>query len=606
MTRLPRLIGWCLLALGLALPAAAKDPEPAWRDRVQVLYDPLTRSVERRQVTVMDLFPGQNLDFTWEPAQGNAEPVHPRTGRAQGAGRLIWRVRGMADYDTRAVYAIFSGRLEEGRPEGEGRIDIRTGESYEGGWIAGLREGEGYLRDPDGNHYRGGFVAGLPHGEGRYTARDGTLYVGSFRHGLRHGDAVVRLPGGTEYRSVWRAGEEVESDRPDVVLDAQTGGLLRAQAGDDASRVTLAPVIDRRKGGLQSLRYGAQPMDGTLAVYPANPRVIEGWNLEAPIEPFGWVSAFHAFFMPERNNAYMRISLQATDGGVVEIADVWLDVAESITERRPLLQVRTLQGCIGYRPYFGLLNHGWGAVDSATLRYRFVPEGAAEDPSLRDQGTRMFETTVAGFSEAGVVRIDSALPRLGVDTATLQNRRLRCNIPTPYDHAACVAQLRQEPAFGELAPLVGLSDNLAAVGIDGELEFSWTDARGRQKTAAQPLSASVALAWVDGVGLAEMGSAYEDYAEAPRHILVEFPLDRQNYSYPLDYRGERRVSRVDIPIKLRSSAASIHEFRAAVRFADGSVRYSQPVRLYYVRPRMEVDESALDALQPQTCFEFEY
>jgi hypothetical protein len=606
MFSMMRILGICLVALGLGLPEAMRAETQDWRERVQVLYDPMSRSVERQKVRVFDMFPGQNLYFTWEPAPGNAVPIDPATAQAQGEGRLIWRAQGMPDYDSRAIYAIFEGRLTHGKAEGEGRIEIRSGESYEGTWVAGLREGQGYLRKTDGTHYEGAFKAGLPHGKGRHTARDGTVFIGLFQRGLRHGEAMIRLPGGTEYRSVWAEGTEVESERPDILLDAMTGGLLRAQAGDQASRATLSPVIDMRRSSFEALHYTAQPMDGALGIYPGNRDIIDGWNLTARIEPWSWLSTYEEFWAAESNNAYMHFSLETQDGQPVEIRDVWLEVEESLTERKPLLEVRQMQGCIGHRPHFGLLNHGWGTVENATLRYRFVPLEAAENPELINRGTQMFEARIGAFSDAQVIEVNDALPQLGVNSGALATNRLRCNIADPFDHASCVAQIRENPAFGQLSSLIGIIDNYAAVGIAGELEFGWTDASGARHSATQPLSARVSLAWIDGVGMAEMGASYEEFVDSPRHMMVEFPLDRRNYTFGLDYRGERRAARVEIPLKLRSSAASIHTFRGAVRFGDGSVRYSQPVRLFYIQPRMWLDEAIFDRYEPQECFQFEY
>jgi hypothetical protein len=373
---MPRHLILCLcLLLGPGLFAAsaqASDP-PDLRERVQLLHDPAAGEVERRLVRVFDLFPGQNLDFTWEPARENRAPVDPVTHTAEGAGRLLWRVPGIADYDPRGLYAVFSGTLVDGRPDGEGRIEIRSGELYEGGWRDGLRHGAGYLLDTEGNHYEGAFDAGLPHGAGRYTARDGTVYEGPFHRGLRHGDGLIRMPGGTEYAARYDMGSEIESARPDGMADALAGGLLRAQSGEDAGRVTLATTIDQRRAELDTLRYTARPLDDTLAIFPANDQVIAGWNLTAPIQSVGWMTNFAAFYNPGQNNAFLMVELATGDGRTVEIAEVALEVQASRLETKPFLEVFGQFGCIGYRPEFALVNYGWGDLDGATLRYRFVP-----------------------------------------------------------------------------------------------------------------------------------------------------------------------------------------------------------------------------------------
>ena len=90
--------------LGVMLAAAhAGDylrpaPHATWSERVQIVYQAETRSVARKSVRVWNPRPERNLDFVWEPAQGQpsdgiaADGTVKRHGPAglahQGVGQL--------------------------------------------------------------------------------------------------------------------------------------------------------------------------------------------------------------------------------------------------------------------------------------------------------------------------------------------------------------------------------------------------------------------------------------------------------------------------------------------------------------------------------------
>ena len=584
-------------AVAFVSGVAVHAGEPGWQERVQVLFDPDTQTAERVLVRVADLFPDYTLSFTWEPARGSGPGIDRRTGSAEGEGRLIWRINGLPPYDDRSIFGVYEGRLVAGRPEGRGRLTLRSGEVYDGTWAHGLREGTGYLRDDGGNHYTGNFAAGLPDGAGVYTARDGTRYEGPFHNGLRHGTGTIRLPGGTTYASVWDLGREVQSDRPDVFADAMTGGLLRAQSGDDASRASLALVLDERMNAREPVQYTLQPMEGSFLVYPAAQDLIDAWNGTSIITEYGWSQQY---LIDRPVEAMMYLSLGSTDGAAVDIASMWLDVSDSIAVLQPMLSVRNMLRCVGYSPHFGLVNHGWGAVNRAVLRFQFVKPDFYEDRSIvPTAGTRLFEVPLPGFADSAPVELAGALSDLGVDIARLETAQFRCS--REFDIDLCLNEARASFDFGELAPFLSLSPPILITGVYGELEYFWTDAKGTEQSLTQPLTAQISLASIENVGLAEMGDAYTEYADAPSHVLVDLPLNRSAYTHPIDYRGPRNAVRLDLPIKLRAPATSIHDFRGAVQFSDGSIRYSPRMQLYYLYPRTTVDTSAIDAVIPATC-----
>lgn len=50
-------------------------------------------------------------------------------------------------------------------------------------------------------------------------------------------------------------------------------------------------------------------------------------------------------------------------------------------------------------------------------------------------------------------------------------------------------------------------------------------------------------------------------------------------------RGNRNLSNYTARLKFYAETSSIHQFRVAAKFDDGSERYSKPVALFMVRPR---------------------
>ena len=136
--------------------------------------------------------------------------------------------------------------MRDGRPNGKGRLEIRSGEVFEGEWTNGLLSGSGLHIDAGGNRYEGMFAAGVPHGHGRYLARTGEIFEGEFRDGLRQGKGTTRLAGGSVYESEWDKGKEIGGTRPDLLADALSGGLVKTQSGGGAADKVEIGVSGRR------------------------------------------------------------------------------------------------------------------------------------------------------------------------------------------------------------------------------------------------------------------------------------------------------------------------------------------------------------------------
>ncbi len=91
-----------------------KGAEGEWRTRVELVVDRGTKLLVRRRFTIWDTQPSRHLDFTWTPDGDEAE------GIVSGEGALVWRLPNRAPYDPLAVRAIYRGRMQDGRPDGQG------------------------------------------------------------------------------------------------------------------------------------------------------------------------------------------------------------------------------------------------------------------------------------------------------------------------------------------------------------------------------------------------------------------------------------------------------------------------------------------------------
>lgn len=561
---------------GMGGGAGAAEPG-AWSQRVQVLYDASARTVARATLRVWDAEPHRNLEFVWEPEPGSGFDPAATGGVVEGRGKLVWRVRGSAAYDRSAVYSTYAGEIRDGRPHGHGRLERRDGEVFEGEWVAGLLHGRGMHLDAAGNRYEGAFEAGRPHGSGRQAMADGSVYEGGFRDGLRHGEGRMRLAGGTAYDSTWQAGVETGGNRPDIAADAVVGGLLRAQSeGGEASRVDLSVVVDQRITLQSDLHYTHAMPEDRIEIYPLNPGMVDAWIGQAAINAYSYSSVFDVI---DWSNApvYLQVRFETRDGSRVRVDGLELQVGGSQVYRKPFLSTIGHWGCVGFRPSFSFQNNGWGGVRDARLTFEFFNR---DDPS---QASGSFETEVGSFDQGIDVTLREALDMLDVDTQALENARFTC--PSEAELPQCRQQALASLRLGEIGSLLtGRAD--VSVGVRGRLAYQWADDGGNLYEQDEAFEESLQLAVIETeLMVAEGGDGWGTAPEAPRYQTVQLPTSRQDYTVDLPVRGNRNLAAYTARLKVAADETSIHWFHAAARFADGSVRRSKPVTLFYVRPR---------------------
>lgn len=94
-----------------------------------------------------------------------------------------------------------------GLPAGQGRVEWRNGDSYEGTLAAGLRTGKGSFVSKDGGfRYEGDWRDNAQNGRGKTTFDDGDVYEGDMVGGLFHGQGTYRSKDGWRYEGEWKNG----------------------------------------------------------------------------------------------------------------------------------------------------------------------------------------------------------------------------------------------------------------------------------------------------------------------------------------------------------------------------------------------------------------
>ncbi|WP_319824701.1 hypothetical protein [Thalassovita sp.] len=569
-------------ALLLAQGVAAENTQVV-QEKLHVIYDPVSREVVRRTVRVVDPHPEMGLEFTWEPAAGNWPGVTPE-GFATGPGKLVWRAPGTANYDPRSVHHSYDGNLRDGRFDGQGRLSYRDGAFYKGTWVAGVLQGRGEHLDAAGNRYEGAFVDGKAQGQGIYRAAAGWVYEGGFTGGMRDGTGHVTEPGGLQYDVVMDAGAEVSSTKPAVFADSLLGGLLPAQSGGDAGKTDWSVLVDPRISADQVIGYTHYAQNGEVLILPADERWREAWNGGPEIwDHFQYAAITEGAGLKER--AHTQFRLTTADGGRVKLDKLALAVEYSLPHLRPVLSFREHVGCVGFRPSFNFENYGWGKVENASMRVGFRnPESFEwEDRLTAPPQFGWYDVPVGDFDEGIDVYVRNALIETGIDVTALESRRLLC--PTRDMLGACRAQFISELRLGGM---VSQDADWGALQTDliGELSYDWIDALGERHHETQLFNTRINLGVIEVPGgLAECGDGGAFSLQAPQYIDVDLPYEGQSYRIDIPFRGNPNISSLLSGLKFHAERSSMHLMQMEASFADGSVRKSAPVRLFYLNMR---------------------
>jgi hypothetical protein len=610
---LMRLAIAAIMLSGWLVPTPGAAGEGVWKERTQVIWSKETGTLIRKSFRVWDPHPELNLDFLWEP-DPTAIPEKTADDIVNGRGALTWHAKGAANYDRRFTYSVFKGVLKNGRPEGEGVLGVRDGLSYSGHWLNGEMHGRGVLRLPNGDKYEGDFIGGKMHGVGRYVAIEGAVFFGEFRNGLRHGIGKLTTAEGA-YRTVWRDGREVARQRIPNSSPAQAisglqpvaaaGGVkLKLSLDHKAAREheSLNPDIFNPRAKL-SPPYDAEHGPGSIVIGLASKARLAAWKSNAPISAGRTGPAYveSSWSFPP---IFMRAEIQNQGSKPTEVKGAYLEIAESTLDATPYIELHDGNNawCEGDGSYNGVLdfeNLGWGEVRDARVTY-----------SLGNAKKRAPEMTVplGTFERSKQVSLEEHLQKLGVDVERLRKASTTFRRDSAEDaealdehafkcdsrgdaagekaRAACFEREKKSGLFGSLRDMVfrQKGDNIVYVGLNGRIEYQWSDQAGRSSERVSTFSMFVPLMRYD-VEMGEMGC--RDMRAHPTDS-AELSLDRQRYRIPLaaeDWKGSiGRNAQKQFQLSVKAAKSSHHVFQLVVELADGELK-SLPVDLLYFHPR---------------------
>lgn len=87
----------------------------------------------------------------------------------------------------------YEGQTRKGQPNGEEKMTLQNGETYEGHWEDGVMDGHGklsYLEQDKRDYYEGLFKRNKQNGSGKLVWKGGEVYHGNFKDGLPHGKGI--------------------------------------------------------------------------------------------------------------------------------------------------------------------------------------------------------------------------------------------------------------------------------------------------------------------------------------------------------------------------------------------------------------------------------
>jgi hypothetical protein len=534
-------------------PIAVPGSEPGvLRDWVQLMWNPVSRALERIAYTAWDPVPSLGLELQWVPD----DPAAAGSGAITGKGTLTYRKPGAASYDPSATIAQYRGALVAGRFEGRGEFVDSAGFAYAGAWRLGLMDGAG-----------------------REMLANGDEYVGRFRAGLRDGVGVLTTASGYVYRAGFTAG----------VPNAQA---LLAQAQDG---LRIGVIAERRPHnyelGLDPMSYTSRSEGETLAILPDDQRLLDVWHGNAPINltddellAFDNVSTTPSFLGPAERfdplSLVFEIENSTTD--TVSLVGGFLQVADSKRNGEPAMQVRPFprdpcSGIIEFLPRFFIDNFGWAIADNATLNVH----AASLDGRT---GGAALSVPLGAVVDSVMADVTDPLKSLGLDTDFVATNKLTCT--DPNDERLCLAELKQSGRFGQLGDFISLDYMTVTVNISGTLDYDWAESGGTPASKSSPFSVVLPIASV--ANDAECGEGGEIIPVSHDPFMLR--LDESNYRIAIPFAGDVTPGfTARWRIELQAPETSEHDFRVVLLTADGQQITSRPVHLtYFIPPRRDV------------------
>lgn len=113
--------------------------------------------------------------------------------------------KGVFEYKDGSMY---TGRFENGHPNGLGEMKYPNGDVYNGDFMHGFREGNGAYTYKSGTKYIGSFSKNKFNGQGKATFKNGDVYSGEWRDNLFHGFGKLIKRNGESYTGDFYQGQK--------------------------------------------------------------------------------------------------------------------------------------------------------------------------------------------------------------------------------------------------------------------------------------------------------------------------------------------------------------------------------------------------------------
>jgi hypothetical protein len=533
----------------IAVPGSEAGVLRYW---VQLVWNPLTRRLDRIAYAAWDPIPSLGLELQWVPDN----PAEAGAGAITGEGTLSFRKPGAASYDPSATVAQYRGTLASGRFEGEGEFVDSAGFAYSGQWRDGLMEGEGRLMLANGDEYVGTFRAGLRDGEGVFTTASGFVYREGFTAGMPNAKAV----------------------------------LAQGQEG-----IRIGIVAERRPHnyeiGLDPMSYTSRSDGEVLNIFPDDQRLLDVWHGTAPINltddellAFDNISTTPSFLGPaERFDPLSLVfEIENSTTGTISLVGGFLQVAESSRNSEPAMQVRPFPrdpcaGIIEFLPRFFIDNFGWAPAENAALNV------SAASIDGRTEGTPL-NVPLGAITDSVMADTTEQLKALGLDTGYVATNKLVCT--DPNDERLCLAELRQSGHFGQLGDFISLEYMTVTVNVSGTLDYDWAASDGTVSSKSSPFSVVLPIASV--ANDAECGEGGEIIPVSHDPFMLR--LDESNYRIAIPFAGDVTPGFTSRwRIEMQAPETSEHDFTLVLLLSDGTQIVSRPVHLtYFIPPARDV------------------
>lgn len=595
-----------VLALGTALaaPAVAGTVTPvdpaslnstAWpgsadgalRSWVQLVWNPVTRQLERLSYAAWDPVPSLGLELQWVPD----DPKALGSGPISGKGTLSFRRPGAAAYDPSGTVAHYRGTLVDGRADGPGQYLDSGGFAYEGEWRGGLMDGRGRLSLANGDEYVGQFVAGKRQGRGVFIDSTGAIYDGEFLAGERDGEGLFVPVAGDAYRADWNDGLEVPGTRDMLPVGLVPYPRLSKAQSAEVEGVRIGVVAERRPHnyalGLDPLSYTSQSDGQQLNIFPDDQRLLDVWHGNVPINltpdeifAFDNISTTPSFLGPWERFDPLSLVFEIENATVDPLTLVggYLNVTTSARNREPAMQVRPIprdpcSGQIEFEPAFFIDNFGWASADNAAIN---VSAGSVDGRAVGAP----FSVPLGSIGDSIKADVTNELEALGLNVDYVSKNKLVCT--DPNDERLCLGELRQSGNFGQLSDYIGLDYLTVTVGIAGTLDYDWAASDGAVSHKSSPFTMILPVASV--ASDAECGEGGEIVPVSHDPFMLH--LDESNYKIAIPFAGDVEPGFTSRwRLELQAPETSEHDFQLVLLLADGQQIASRPVHLTYFTPR---------------------